>query len=144
MNLEAILQAIAALDGPEVFGQLRKIEGAAKERQKVLAQAQVDKITAEAWTRYRRFKPGITVWCHATGVFMGGPLQRGDTAIVEHVQPRARRLWLKIKGKRYWFEGHGAARYDLKTVQTRRLEPEAQEHHDTMRQIADRLGEPPA
>lgn len=70
----------------------------------------------EAWTRYRRFKPGISVWCCASGTFLGGPLQRGDRVTVEHVQPRARRLWLRIKGKLWRFGESDATRYELRTV----------------------------
>lgn len=109
-------EVLGFVGGCDSTADLNEIATAAKKRLNEIATAAWKARCDETWTRYARFKPGYTVWCCAPGTFLGGPLQRGDRVVIEAVQPRARRLWIKIKGTTHLFGEGNAVRYEFRTV----------------------------
>jgi hypothetical protein len=128
-----VLAHIAASDSTE---QLAAIRIACDQRAKQIRDARWQAKVDEAWERYRNLKPGVVVWCHRQGLEIGGSgFQRGDKATVHSLQPRARRVWLKLRGGKLWWWGeHAAVHLDLRTVPPEKPASEAE------KQLAERLG----
>jgi hypothetical protein len=65
----------------------------------------------------RSLAAGTRLYCCASGVFVGGPLQSGDAITLTRIQPRARRLYFTMEttGQAWWFSAEFVARYDLRT-----------------------------
>lgn len=106
----------------------------ATERQRELLRRQMASKEAAAWDRVRNLPEGTTLYCCASGTFMGGPFQRGDSMEFRCVQPRAKRLWVKTAdGKSYWFTPASINRYDLQ------LAPPANPISDDERKVVERI-----
>ena len=115
-------EILAEIKSMRDLKELQRIADGAREQTKCVANEIHARAVKETWKRYARFKPGIEVWCCASGRFIGGPLQRGDKAVVRGVRPRARRLYLRI-GKQPWvFTGSMAHSYDFRTVPPKKEE----------------------
>lgn len=111
---DEVLSAIQASDDEAWLGT---IERAARDRRRVLARERSVALAEQAWLRAKKFRVGQHLWVCASGVFLGGPLQRGDELVVTAIQPRARRLWATTPGGKphaMWFGPHGVARFDLR------------------------------
>jgi hypothetical protein len=109
-------EILAEIKSMRDLNWLQQILNEAREQSRSVGNEIHAKAVKETWKRYARFKPGIEVWCCSSGRFIGGPLQRGDRAVVRGVKPRARRLYLRI-GKQPWvFTGSVAHAYDFRTV----------------------------
>jgi len=119
MDTAKIKRNIGQCDDPHELSEIIK---AAKDRQNLLYKRQAAKAAAEAWERVKGLAPGTVLYCCASGMFIGGTIQRGTRMEVLTIQPRAKRMWVKLADEKYpyhWFKPAGVHRYDL------RLEPPA-------------------
>ena len=117
--------------------ELREIEKAARARIRVLTERRYAECCAQAWERIRVLPVGTTLHVCASGTFVGGPFQRGDSFELTHIQPRAKRVWVTFNGKQYWFEPPGMNRYDLRTEPpATKLDPEARK---SIERVAERI-----
>ena len=97
--------------------RLRKAITTAQRRISVLSKREYAARAAAAWDEAKQWDIGTTVWCCAAGTFLGGTIQRGWTATVTHIQPRAKRLWTQAAdGATRWFTPAGLVRYAIKTT----------------------------
>jgi hypothetical protein len=96
--------------------ELNSIIAHAKRRADDLYKRAAAQQAAEAWERVKLLTHGTTLYCCASGTFVGGPLQRGDSMTVHCIQPRKKRLWVKLtSGEMYGLGPRFIARYDLRT-----------------------------
>jgi len=94
-------------------GELRHLAQAVRDRQRAIEKREWSERKDAAWQRLRGAAVGADMWCHATGTFVGGGIQRGDHATIHSVQPRAKRVWLTLdNGKLLGCDLAGLARYD--------------------------------
>lgn len=116
--------------------EVETIRNAAYKQGKILAKESAEREATAAWSRVKSHKPGDTLYCCASGTFLGGPLQRGDKVTVLAIQPRKKLLWVTVKGKKnsFYFTPRGIARYDL-----RQFPPEKPITQDE-RKLADNMG----
>src|SRR5574341_899805 len=122
--------------------ELNEVIASARKRKEDLENAAWRARCAAAWERVKDLAAGTVLYCCAEGIFIGGHLQRGDSVTVHSVQPRAKRLWVKLAdGSFYWFAPAGVSRYDL------RLEPPvraiSQEDRAMARTVAKAISELP-
>lgn len=103
-----VKQAICRLTEQECY----IISDYAKERATTLRMAERNKNAAAVWEIAKKWKPGTTVYCNMSGLSLGGLVQRGTVAIVHCIQPRKKRLWLKlVSGKFCWYSPVGILGY---------------------------------
>ena len=96
--------------------ELRELRKAIVERIDVLERRAYAKRVEERWQLLKDTTIGTTLHVCAKGTFFGGPLQRGDSMTVFAIQPRARRIWVRVlNGTEYCFDAKSAERYDLRT-----------------------------
>lgn len=86
------------------------------------------------WDGIKKAKPGDTLYVTFDGTFVGGPFQRGDSMTLTYIQPRAKRVLVDAKGKTYWFDVVGIAKYELRTT------PPESPISASERKIADTVG----
>lgn len=112
-TVSKIRRLIGHVDDPK---ELVAIIKSAKERQELLFERLSEKSEAEAWARVKDLQRETTLYCCASGTFLGGPIQRGDSMTVYFIQPRKKIVWVTLKdGSRYWFSPKGINRYNLRT-----------------------------
>jgi len=123
-------RVMAKMDASE----LRQIEKYARDRSRLLSKRAWDAKVAAEWAIVKTYTPGTELWCNATGMFVGGPFQRGDHVKVDAVQPRAKRIWaVSDDGKAWWFSVAEWTRYAF------RAEAPAEPLSESDRRIAQRL-----
>jgi hypothetical protein len=117
MDLVKVKRMIGQCDEPK---ELSELVVACKKRQELLWQRARLKSEHEAWARIWGQKPGTRVYCHARGIFLGGSIQRGDAMEIYQVQPRAKRVWVKLrpdqpkeKQELIWLGPGALARYEI-------------------------------
>ena len=117
--------------------ELREVKKAVGARQNILIKRARQKKRDEKVEWARTLKVDEFIYCCAEGTFLGGPLQRGDALVVEHWQPRAKRLWVRTinEDRQLWFEAKGMVRYDL------RSEKPDNPVSDSERRLANRVSE---
>ncbi len=96
------------------LSELYELRRQTRARIEELEKEAIAKNIARAWEWVRHMAPGEALWCHATGTFLGGPLQRGDKVTVYAVQPRKKLLWINLKtGRTISFNPWNIHRYNL-------------------------------
>ncbi len=110
MNTDEILATIAAC---ESMHDLRLIEKAVRDRQRIVSDAAWKIRCDGAWEISKKWWVGMPIYCAASGTFVGGPIQRGDKLRIIAIQPRARRIWARLDGEKqeFCFEVGDLARY---------------------------------
>lgn len=119
--------------------ELRELKQAVAARIGVLEERAYAAKVAEAWERTKDVQVGATLYVCAAGTFFGGPFQRGDSMKVTHVQPRAKRIWVDVGGKPYWFGAKGIQQYDLRTTAPEK--PMDAEERKRVERMAGRIAE---
>jgi len=115
---------------------LRDIVTAARKRLELLRKRAWEESCARKWEEAKTWEPGTEVWCAMGGVAIGGTIQRGWHAVVEHVQPRAKRVWVRDdNGKSVWFSSNGLVRWAIVTEK-----PEVTADHEVLARIGKRVG----
>ncbi len=119
LEVEDYIQAVAeTLEGQDWLRRLRKrIDEREREIGNALWQAAVGRYWKEEASRWA---VGQRVWCNASGVFLGGTVQRGTERVVAYIQKRARRVWLAAPGQEkdrrrwVWYNAAGLLRYNFR------------------------------
>ena len=95
--------------------ELNHLSSYCRQRALVVANKEWDKKAATKWEEVKTWKRGQVVYCCASGTFMGGPMQRGDSAVIWMIQPRKKLLWLTISGETFQrlFRPGSVLRYGL-------------------------------
>lgn len=116
MKITSLKQSIARITDRK---QLTELTTYCKERSSLLWKREQEAAKVAAWERVKDLPVGTTLYCCASGWFLGGAVQRGTQFRIYHkAQPRAKRIWTCIvrNGKDegvYWFGPEGVQRYDL-------------------------------
>ncbi len=119
--------------------ELRELRKAIVERIDLLEKRAHAKRVDDHWQSLKDVPVGTVLHVCSTGTFFGGPFQRGDSMTVFAVQPRARRVWVRMNDKQYWIEAPRAEQYLLKTTPPER--PMSQEERARVDRMAGRMAE---
>ena len=133
-DLTKIKRSLAHASVKELYDIIRYAKARVKELEKREYEAKVE----EAWSRAKEWAKMYdvkteTVYVCSEATHIGSPIQRGDALTVVCLQPRAKRLWLKFKGKEYAFRPQDIKRFNLQA------EPPEKPISEADRQMADRM-----
>jgi hypothetical protein len=113
MNWSAVIRAAQRASQAHV-AELQTLRAAIDKRLKVLAVQHAEERERAALAEVRTWKRGDDAWCNASGVFLGGKIQRGTHLTFWSVQPRKEIAWFKLDtGEFHWFSASGLLRYNL-------------------------------
>lgn len=92
--------------------QLYEIDRYCKDRIEIVHKRAWEAKCQAMWERAKAWKLGQVLYSHTTSTPIGPGIFRGDKAVVYRIQPRAKKVWLKIEDKIWWFKPGGLVRED--------------------------------
>lgn len=106
--------------------ELEELQRVINARLKKLAALKYAERIEAAWAEAKTWTRGDDVWCNASGVFLGGTIQRGTHLTFWSVQPRKRIAWFKKDdGSFYYLSAESLLRYNIqRTAPTDPVSPD--------------------
>lgn len=96
------------------INDLQELRRVIDTRLKRLAELKLAERVESAWAEVKTWTRGDDVWCNASGIFLGGPIQRGTHMTFWSYQPRKRIAWFKLDdGSFYYFSAGAVLRHNL-------------------------------
>jgi hypothetical protein len=93
MTLDELIAEIEVLSDPK---ECERIIKAATKRHEAIHAARHQRSVTERWKRLEKCKRDTTLYCRSAGVFIGGPLQRGDSVKVVRVDSNREILYVRL------------------------------------------------
>jgi hypothetical protein len=113
MDIAAMIRSVQRA-GNEQANALLKLRQAIEKRLARLCEIRLAKSEADAWEWANTLTRGETVYCNASGMFLGGDIQRGIKLTFHMLQPRKKIAWFKLENEKFhWFGPKGLYRYKL-------------------------------
>lgn len=113
MDWRKVIRAAGRATQPHAV-ELEELQRVINTRLKKLAVLKHTERIEAAWAELKTWTRGDDVWCNASGVFLGGNIQRGTHLTFWSVQPRKKIAWFKFDdGGFHWFNPAGLLRYNL-------------------------------
>lgn len=122
--------------------ELQELRTVIDARLKKLATLRYAEQTAAAWATVKTWTRGDDVWCNASGIFLGGSIQRGTHMTFWSVQPRKKIAWFKFDdGSFHWFNPVGLLRHNLqRTAPVDPVSPEVVQRMQKVGEVFIRAG----